>query len=264
MHRAGVTLALALPLGGCVDGGSAVSIVQNQIPTSAMGVCVVPGGKSDLRLAEGILDVGLDRPYPYKMFPLLQSVLPALATMGGAEPNRFEVTSFHVKIDPPSGISVPWTSDCAPSFDFPTQGQVLPGASVAFLVEGIRPCHADQFRQLFANGQLPSALSQEVVFRLTLEARGRHGGTQISSDPFYFPVRVCYGCLQTGYTDPEFADFSFPKIPACDRLASNPFPGNPCNPAQDMGPVLCCARDPQGQQLECPGIPRMAPTTTKP
>jgi hypothetical protein len=259
MHRAGVTLALALPLAGCVDGGSAVSIVQNQVPTVTMGACVVPGTKSELRRAQGILDVGLDRPYPYEMFPLVESKLPMMATIG-AEPNRFEVTSFHVKIDPPAGISVPWSGDCGPSFDYPTQGQVLPGSTAAFLIEGIRPCHSDQFRQMFTNGQLPSSLAQEVVFRLTLEARGRHGGTQISSDPLYFPVRVCYGCLQTGYNEPEFADFSFPKIPACDRLAANPFTGNPCNPAQDFGPVLCCARDPQGQQLECPGVPRMVPT----
>ena len=95
-------------------------------------------------------------------------------------------------------------------------------------------------------------------------AKGRHGGTDIHSDPFEFPIRVCYGCLQTGF-DGQYAAFSFalspPKVIACDNLTENPYKGNVCNPAQDTGPILCCAQDAKGERLVCPAIPGAKPAS---
>ena len=84
--------------------------------------------------------------------------------------------------------------------------------------------------------------------------KGRHGGTQILSDPFEFPVRVCSGCLQTGFSGP-YSRWDYPAVPPCNALAHNPFTGNLCAPAQDFGPILCCARDEKGEDLQCPGVP---------
>jgi hypothetical protein len=68
----------------------------------------------------------------------------------------------------------------------------------------------------------------------------RSGG-HVFSDPFRFSVRVCAGCLQS----------MFPDTPLCSAAPKpNPFPGNPCNIAQDGPEVLCCF-DPN-MTLICP------------
>jgi hypothetical protein len=93
-----------------------------------------------------------------------------------------------------------------------------------------------------------------------VRARGRHGDSEVLSEPFEFPIQVCYGCLQTGLTG-DFAQFNFPQTPSCDLLGDHPYTGNPCGPAQDFGPLLCCALDPKAEALECPARPRVHPTT---
>jgi hypothetical protein len=246
----------ALLFAGCVDAGTALTIVQNQIPeTSDTAGCIVPAGRTELRRAIGTLDVGLDQSYPYYMFPLVNNGLHPLAA-GTIEPNIVNINSFQVRIEAPPTVGVEWSAACPVQFDFPSPMMLQPGEQGVALVEALRPCHADLLRKLMQQGKLSSSLSEHVIFRLIVRAKGRHGGTEILSDAFEFPLRVCYGCLQTGFLDPAYADFGFPSIPLCSRLAANPYQGNRCNPAQDTGPVLCCARDAEGKQIECPGVPR--------
>jgi len=248
----------AVLLSGCVDYGSALTIVQNQTPTLGMTMdrsCVIPSSPSDLRNALGTFDVALDHSYPYYMYPLVANGLPFIP--GNVDPNLVYINKFTIKIEPPPTVTVPWSPSCPAEFDYPNPLPLHPGDQAAAIVEAIRLCHYDLFHQLMAQGKLPSSFSERVIFRLIVRAKGRHGSTEIKSDPFEFPVRVCYGCLQTGYNTAAYADFNFPKVPACNRLAEvNPFQGNPCNPAQDFGPLLCCALDAEGKQLECPGIAR--------
>jgi hypothetical protein len=251
-----------LLLAACVDTGSALTIVQNQLPDvdAAKGTCVVPATRTELRSGLGTYDVALDRSYPYFMFPLVRNGLKALAP-SGIEPNRVDITAFEVTIEPPPTVAVEWTAACPNRFDFPSPIQLQPSDEAAAAVEVFRPCHGDLLRKLMQQGKITTSLSERVLFRAIVRAKGRHGAGEMVSDAFEFPVRLCYGCLQTGYTDPAFVDFAFPKVPPCNRLQANPYPGNPCNPAQDVGPLLCCARDAEGTQLECPGIPRAAPAT---
>jgi hypothetical protein len=252
----GMGLAGALLLSACVDAGGALTIIQNQIPEAATDThaCVVPAMASMEHNPLGIYDVALDRSYPYYMYPLLHNGLPMLAQ--GVDPNLIEINKWSVKIEAPPTITVAWSPACPASFDFPGPLSLQPGDSAPAMVQAMRPCHGDLLRQLMQEGKISSSMSEQVIFRLIIRAKGRHGSSEITSDPFEFPVRVCYGCLQTGYNDRDFADFAFPKVPACDQLLSNPFTGNACNPAQDTGPLLCCAKDAEGKQLECPGIPR--------
>jgi hypothetical protein len=254
-----------LLVSGCVDYGSALTIVQNQIPTVDMNShgCLVPSMPSAERNVLGTFDVALDKSYPYYMYPLVSNGLPMLT--GNVDPNLVNINKFSIKIEAPPGVTVPWTADCPEEFDFPSPLPLHPADQAATVVEAIRPCHYDLLHQLMAQGMLPSSFSERVIFRLIIRAMGRHGSSEIKSDPFEFPVRVCYGCLQTGYTTAPYADFDFPKVPACTSLAEpNPYPGNPCNPAQDLGPLLCCALDAAGKQLECPGIARGIPPKTMP
>jgi hypothetical protein len=258
IRLAGASAALALA--ACVDAGTALTIVQNQTPLvdQATGSCTVPAGRTGDRQILGTFDVALDKSYPYFLFPLVKNSLPPLAT-SSIEPNRVDIHSFLITIEPPPTVTVAWTAACPAQFDFPSPIQLYPGDEGSSVVEAIRPCHADLLRRLMQEGKISSSLSERVMFRLNVRAKGRHGGTEILSDRFDYPVHVCYGCLQTGFADPAFADFGFPKVPACTRLVTNPYRGNACNPAQDSGPVLCCALDAEGTQLECPGIPRGAP-----
>jgi hypothetical protein len=249
--------AVALALAGCVDGPGGLTIEQNQIPLvdTKTGSCSVPGTRTTDRQALGTYDVALDHSYPYFLFPLVKNGLKAIAP-SSIEPNRIDINSFQVTIEAPPTIGVEWTAACPPQFDFPSPILLLPGEEAASLVEAFRPCHGDLLRKLMQQGKISSSLGERVIFRLVVRAKGQHGSTEILSDRFEFPVRVCYGCLQTGFQDPAYVDFGFPKVPPCARLQSNPYHGNPCNPAQDIGPLLCCAKDAEGTQLECPGVPR--------
>lgn len=259
--RPAVLVAVLASLGaaapGCIDNGGSLVIVQAQEPEVMDNkVCGVPDKRS-IRRSEGILDVGLDRDYPYFLFPLIGNLMPAIGRTGReVEPNRIEITGAQIRIEPPPGVPVPWQDSCPAQFDYAGQLQLDPTGEGSVKLEAIRPCHSKLFRGLFERGQLDPNLNEIVRFRVIVRAKGKHGGVGILSDPFEFPVRICYGCLQTGFPDAEFAQFNFPNTPNCAKLFINPYAGNPCNPAQDRGPILCCARDGRKDALECPGLPR--------
>lgn len=249
-------------LGSCVDGGpQALVIVQAQIPDTEGGQCVIPAERTEVRLTQGTLDVALDRPYPYFIYPLLISQFPPIADPNSLEQNRVDVIAMEVEIKAPAGIAIPWTATCPQKFDYMRSRTVLlPSEEAAMIVEGMRSCHAALFRDMFARGQLPADLSEQVRFQIVMRAKARHGSTTILSAPFEFPVRVCFGCLQTGFDLPGYAAFDFPTYPACDKLAANPYRGNPCNPGQDRGPILCCALDSDPNNIRCPAVPGMMAT----
>jgi hypothetical protein len=244
-------------LATCTDANESLVVLQAQVPDDD---CVV-ADKADetARLESGILDVALDQLYSYKLFPLAQNNLIPLGNAADIDPNRIQVTGARVKIVPPAGVAVPFRADCAAEFDHPSQSTVYPGSQRAVRVEALRACHAAIFQELFKTGALNPAVGESVYFRVIVRIKGKHGGTEILSDPFEFPVRVCYGCLQTGFSGP-YSLFNFPMTPPCDALGNNPFLGNRCAPAQDFGPILCCARDAKGEVLQCPGVPTGADT----
>src|SRR3954463_3777154 len=103
----------ALVLAGCGEGPSGPTIVQNQIPTvdMASGSCSVSGVRSVDRAALGTFDVALDQSYPYFLFPLVQNNLSRLSN-SGLEPNRIEVHSYEITIEPPPTVSVEWSAAC--------------------------------------------------------------------------------------------------------------------------------------------------------
>ena len=161
------------------------------------------------RLESGILDVALDQTYSYKLFPLVQNNLLPAAGGSDIEPNRVYVTGAQIEIVAPPGVTIPFSGECAAEFDHPSQSSISPGATRAIRVEAIRACHATLFQGLFRSGALNPMVSESVYFRVIVRIKGRHGGTQILSEPFEFPIRVCYGCLQTGFSGP----FSLLRLP---------------------------------------------------
>jgi hypothetical protein len=256
-------LAAALGAGAtCTDANESLTIVQAQTPDNACNLSEEASGEA--RRLEGVLDLGLDRAYGYALYPLVANNLPALAKSGGIEPNRVSITGAEIKIVPPPGLSVTWPTGCEAAFDDSASATILPGELKVISISALRACHAQVIRGLFEAGKLDSSLSEKIKFKVVVRAHGRHGGTSIYSDPFEFPIRTCYGCLQTGFTG-DYAQFSYTMSPvkfvACDHLASNPYPGNSCNPAQDIGPILCCAEDAKAEKLSCPGVGRAQTTT---
>jgi hypothetical protein len=270
----GIPLGVFLSLAACVidDGPTGLLIEQDQwIATGSTG-CVVPGTATSQRRSEGILDVAVldQNDTRYYFYPLVESLLGSLTGAGTnlaytptEEKNNITMKSFHVELDvaTSAGAGFAWSSGCPGTFDVPVDSWLLPpGGTVSEMVEIIRPCNAAPlFDSLQANQSVTS-----ITVTATVRAVGRLGSSDIQSPPFAFPVQVCYGCLQSGFSDPTASQFDFPAVPLCSDLTTNPYTGDPCNPAQD-DPILCCATDvnAQGQPtgVLCPAIPTGTSTT---
>ena len=270
----GKVVALAIPVGvflslaACVvdDGPTGLLIVQDQWldPGTGTKACTVPASATSARRIDGVLDVALlDQDYHtphYLFYPLVQNLLGPLSglldTSGAApveEMHNIILKAFHVKLEVAASedASITWDPGCPGEFDVPTETfQVAPGGFASEIVEIIRSCHAAPLYQYLQ----PNPASTLTV-TATIRAKGHLGSATISSPPFILPIRTCYGCLQTGYADPNL---DFPAIAKCSDLTANPYTGDPCNPAQDQV-ILCCALgyDAQGNvsALQCPGIP---------
>jgi hypothetical protein len=270
----GKVVALVIPVGvflslaACVvdDGPTGLRIVQDQWIEPGIGAaaCTVPATATGTRRIEGVLDVTmLDEGYHtphYLFYPLVDNELgplTGLASTGSAGPveekHNIAMTSFHVKLEvagsADSGIT--WDPACPGEFDVPVEtSQLAPGGAIAEIVEIVRSCNTAPLYQY-----LQAQPSIELAITATIRAKGRLGSASISSPPFTFPVRACYGCLQTGFSDPTL---DFPAIAKCADLTTNPYTGDPCNPAQDQL-ILCCALDYDAQgnvtALQCPASP---------
>jgi hypothetical protein len=255
--------AMTVASTACTDANESLVILQAQQPDEQ---CRINDGvQGSLLLERGTLDVAMDRPRGYTLFPIVVNNLQPIAGEGEIEPNRVFVNGARVKLVPPPGLNIPFSDTCAAEFDTTASAQMGPGDTRAIEIEVLRSCHAALILDLFKSGRLNHDVADKINFRVIVRVKGRHGGTGILSDPFEFPVRICYGCLQMGFAGP-FAAFNFPeRVPACDKLTTNPYQGNQCPDliAQDVGPVLCCARNNDPTNLQCPAAPAV-PTPAAP
>ena len=241
------TLSLAAFAGsGCIDNSGLLIILQNQTPTVvdvASHNCQAGSTASAAPVGSGVLDleIGTNPPPLYMAYPLVQNTLPVRAAGAGEiEPNSVYVDGVRGVLVPPPGLTMTWPVDCPATFFWPSTAALLPGTTLGLSAQVIRPCQAQTIHDLFASGDLPSDMSQQVLFTIEMRVVGRvTSGSEITSDAFRFSVRVCIGCLQTGFSD--IAQFNFPARPSCGVAPKpNPYHGNPCNLAQDTGPLLCC------------------------
>jgi hypothetical protein len=273
----GKVVALVIPVGvflslaACTvdDGPTGLLIQQDQWLGAGTGAatCSVPPTATDVERDQGVMDVAHGSPANYLLYPLVDNLLGPFSGLAGGssmpieEKNNIIMESFHVKLDVilAAGTGFAWDPGCSGEFDVPmVTSQLGPGGTISEIVEIIRPCNtAPLFRYLQAEYNAGQDFP-EVKVATTVRAKGHLGSSDIESPPFNFPVRACYGCLQTGYPDATAAQFSFPAVPKCTDLTTNPYMGDPCNPAQDQL-LLCCAAswDAQGNALaiECPAVP---------
>jgi len=247
------SLILALTLGaggvGCVQNPGLMVILGNQIPMqdSTTHICgTVMGG--DL-LGQGTLDLGVGIPQPYFAYPVVQNRLSPRGTTGGFEPNRVMLDGFRVTLNPPPGYAFPWPAD-VPNHVEPHFPQGLePSASLTAKVEIVSQTQAKAILDEFRPGGLNPDLTQQIIFTAEIRAVGQLNGGQIESDVFRYPIRMCVGCLQTGF--PTLAQYNYPGLPLCSVAPRpNVYKGNACNFAQDSGPLLCCLDE--NQRPVCP------------
>jgi hypothetical protein len=260
----GAVLASSLAAAGCVSNSGLLIILQNNQPvqdTTTM-MCSAGSTPSATATGTGILDLETSTPpeaYPaYIAYPLVQSTLPIqAATPGAVEPNTVYIEGVRGTLIPPPGLTVSWPAGCPADFFWPTTSALLPGTMVGLTAQVISPCQATVIHDLFVAGTLPPDLGQLVMFTIEMRVVGQlSSGSEIDSDKFRFSVRTCIGCLQTGFKD--VAQYDFPARPTCSAFTQvNADKGNPCNVAQDYGPLLCCTGT--GNEIVCPapGAPPM-------
>jgi hypothetical protein len=245
--------------GSCTSqANNGLSIVWAQEPKADKTGCTIPGTRGMTYKPDGILDVGLDQAYPYNLYPLVENNLFKAKSMM-VEYNKIRITGTDVKLVPPPGVVFTPAAGCPAEFFHPNPLSIEPEGEAAIAVQAIKPCHVPVLQDMFTKAK-PAGLSPDVsafeIFTAVIRVRGVHGGTEIISEPFEFPIRVCLGCLQRDYRLKGFEDFDYLHIPDCRSLLDNPFPGYACNIAQDFGPVLCCSPDGTKSNIECPGVPR--------
>jgi hypothetical protein len=231
---------------GCVADSGLLVILQNQQPVvdDATQTCNAGTMPSPVAVGAGVLDLEVGMPPAYVAYPIIQSRLPSrAAVVGGSDPNTVYLDGVRGTLYPPPGLTVEWPLDCPGTFFSPSAVALLPGASQGTVAQVIRPCQAQRIHDLFSAGILPPDLTQQVLFTVEMRAVGRlASGDEVLSDAFRFSVRMCTGCLQTGFSD--LAQMNWPNRPPCSAAPKpNPHHGNPCNVAQDWGPLLCCTGD---------------------
>jgi hypothetical protein len=260
----GAVLASSLAAAGCVSNSGLLVILQNNQPVqdTTTLMCSAGSAPSLTAIGTGVLDLETASPpaaYPgYIAYPLVQSTLPIQAAMPGAvEPNTVYIEGVRGTLIPPPGLSIDWPAGCPADFFWPTTGALLPGSMLGLTAQVISPCQAALIHDLFVAGTLPPDLGQLVMFTIEMRVVGQlSSGSEIDSDKFRFSVRTCIGCLQTGLKD--MAQYDFPARPSCSELTTpNVDKGNPCNVAQDYGPLLCCTGTMNAIVCPAPGAPAM-------
>jgi hypothetical protein len=241
-HRPAALLALALPLAlaACGRVPGQFEILNNQIPELSSGGCMVPVNPTQY-LGEGLLDLSIVRSNfdsAYLFFPLIENNLPKGSANNAIDPNEIQLTGFLIDIKP---IESPPTAAVQSVFDgagalahyhIPWSGGVSSGGGhLSAIVDAFPTALALQLATVAGFGT-----SSTLTVDLQIQAQGTTNiGTQMTSDPFHFPLQVCSGCLVA-------------NVMPCPYTAAPRNPGNPCNPAQDVG-VDCCT---DSGELICP------------
>jgi hypothetical protein len=240
-----VALAMVL-LGGCeAKTNGLLVILQNQRVSkdaASTGPACVPTDDLAAGRSSGRLDIALDKPIPYQVFPLVQNRLASLVS-GGVERNNLAVRALHMKIEPPAGSGITFPAECPAEFDQSAAANIDPGQTRAFSANGMESCHTAIIQQAAAAGAISVSETQPVTFTIVMTAVADRGGDTVESDSFRYGVEVCAYCLQVGGN----------ATPACSATPKpNTYKGNGCTPGQDDPGLLCCIDPANGNKVTCP------------
>jgi hypothetical protein len=223
---------------GCANGGDASIIVLRSVaPTSAME-CTFSASSTELTVSSGALDATAGTGY---LLPLQLTTRITAAT--GMENQRLVfVTGALVDVSFPDAtmfsadLLAQWKAEALTHFK--AQGAVLinPNGGLSDTAFEVFPGEL----ALAIVQAAPSFLTLNAVVTLKVIAGLGQSGTDLSSDPFEFPITLLHGGLT-------------PSKGPCSTLPSGfvPRKGSPCNVGQD-GITDCCTD--ASMNLVCPAV----------
>ncbi len=232
-----VVSLVAVGLGaGCVDdaGDGALRIIRNQAIEEGEA-CAISPSLTNPSLSGGTIEAS--SPYGYLLTPVIQNFATSqggkytqqrMAFLEGArvdvsfpDPELFTAAELAALAeDDLLKYSSPFSATIGP--DSGTAGvgfEVLPPALLARILP-----------------KLATAVGNRTQVHLRIKVFGQMGGGEVESESYFYPVRVCDGCvIASTFT--------------CGATGVTVREGNPCNPYQD-GLVDCCVA---AGQVYCPG-----------
>ncbi len=232
----GIALAGALvALGGaCTDGGDPLIILQNQDPGEG---CTISASQSDTFISRGLIDTQADSGYVFNPIVQNNAIAPATDT---APPRIATIQGAEVSLTLQSGFTLSGVPDNLLHFTRRFGGTIQPdGGVTAFSFAILDPALLDAIGQSLGAGSDPVEVNAKVTIF------GNLNGSGVESQPFYYPILVCNGCMQR-------------SVGACADLAQDfvASTGGQCNALQDFYTDCCTEGD---GSLTCPAV---APTTT--
>jgi hypothetical protein len=227
---------LGLGAGACVDtsADSGLRIVANSAPGD---LCVVDPSSSTFR-DDGVIEAGSF--FGYLLTPIVAN---DLVTIGDelTTPKTIYVTHARVDIDfyDPNFANLPVDRGLV-HFQVATSGSIEPNGGRLGLSFEIVPVDL-----LYAIGQQLGPASNGVppprtTLDVSVQMVGTHGGDEVVSNVFRYPVEVCVGCLSSYVGECV-------NLPAAFEART----GGVCNTDQDG--VLDCCTDSTG--VVCPAAP---------
>lgn len=241
--------ALASSVASCGTPPGQFVIIQNQVPETAGGGCLIPSTLGTVYRGEGMMDVRLvssGAQDGYVLFPVMQNNYPSPEGQASGDPNRIALQGYQVDVTVPDDApadevtnlinNLRFSSD-APDplvhYSLPTSGSVSSGGGNTAGAITIVP--AELARRIRATGVL--ATKSTVLLYAYVRSVGKFdgSGSSVQSDAFRYPIYVCDGCMTQ-------------SVGMCPVPAAAVSFGNPCNIAQD-GFVTCCS---SGTGLVCP------------
>jgi len=235
-------LASIFCLVSCEDNQTSLFI--RQVQANEAPQCTVSSDVSSKALAQGVLDVGLQKVY----FAMLL-VGGQLKDVGNNDLNRTEAN--RISIDTAEVTVKSTGGEVLSKYSVPVNGFVDPAAGSTFStgVVGARildfaasdfAASANITETLAEKGGFYTVVSRVQLFGQTL------GGTRVTSNFFDFPVQVCYGCLVAYAPGTVSSDVSGLN---CAAASDAPISGGACNVGQDaavdcrncsaVNPALC-------------------------
>jgi hypothetical protein len=217
-----ITVFSGIALPGCANdsGDKTILVLNNLAAVSDDNKCVIAPSEDSAGRSAG--SWSLDSPNSYLLFPLVKNlatdpdgVLLSQRTFF-AQGARIAVSSSDAAVQTAIGASGKYTQ--LSSFS------VSPNGGLAAF--GL-PLIPSRVGALIAPTLSPAKPTAQLV--ATIEIFGLLGGSEVTSQPFDFPIEACVGCAGQ-------------IVGPCASLPMDfkANPGNPCNPFQD-GVIDCCS-----------------------
>ncbi len=190
-----LVLALATVLNGCAENRSTWFIQQIQVPSSD---CVIEPDDSALYQTAGMLDIAFRS--NYVLTPLIRNNMTARADAENlvTESNGIQIEGANIRIwrgGRPEGSTIysfyqPASSYVGPEGLSASSFVVVPDVAVDALIR--IAFEGDDPSQLGFNDLLPY---DELITLGIVMLGTTNGGNEVETPEFFFPVRLCFGCL---------------------------------------------------------------------